>query len=233
MAYAALCGPQLRAGTLSTGGIYGLIKILRRVLNTYQGYQPIMLWDGHARWRYELYPAYKASRATNKQVLSLRASFKTQWRDMSRTLHTLGVRQMWNKQAEADDLAGFVTARAVKAGHPVVLLSGDQDWMQLIDKDVIWYDPIRERTVNDHTFAGQTGFATPRQFLAGKALCGDTSDNINARRICLRDLAVLKPLCAWPMRTRCQTNFSSRCCAWRANAARIPPSKSTIVMCGS
>lgn len=91
----------------------------------------------------------------------------------------MGVRQMLVTSAEADDMAGLMTKKLAKAGQRVKLVTGDKDWLQMVQPGVVWFDPIRDRECNMSNFFEFTGYRTPEQFLDGKALMGDSSDNIS------------------------------------------------------
>jgi len=58
-------------------------------------------------------------------------------------------------------------------------VSGDKDWIQNVANPwVEWYDPIRDRSVTHGTFLERTGYFSPAEFVQGKALQGDTGDNV-------------------------------------------------------
>ncbi|HVN67524.1 MAG TPA: DNA polymerase, partial [Candidatus Sulfotelmatobacter sp.] len=83
---------------------------------------------------------------------------------------------------EADDLIGTLARAAEKAGHDVVIVSGDLDGLQLVD------DHIKVLTtrkgITDTVLYGEKEVAErydglqPDQLIDYKALKGDTSDNI-------------------------------------------------------
>lgn len=171
--------PALSVGGMEVQAIFGFIRAIHVVSKQYPGWDMLALWDGRAQFRYDLYPEYKANRATPdaKQQAS-RESLNKQRPFIKKGLQLLGVRQAMHSALEADDLAGYFAPRLAAAGNDVVLVTGDQDWLQLVGPRVQWYDPIRDRRVTHTNFFEETGYMTPEAFLQGKALMGDTSDGI-------------------------------------------------------
>jgi 5'-3' exonuclease len=170
----------LTSNGMQTQAVFGLIQTVRRLLVDNPGYTPIVLWDGHARWRRDLYPAYKANRDGDAEKRKSRAAYEAQQPCMTRALETLGVRQMTARTHEADDLAGLLTPRFADApGGGVLLTTGDRDWIQLVRANVAWQDHRDiTRRVTLANLMEKTGYATPRAFLEGKCLRGDVSDAI-------------------------------------------------------
>lgn len=173
------------ANTLTVGGvqvqaIFGVLKSLRHLLQETPGdKQVIVLWDGRAEWRLALYPEYKGNRAPlDAKQAAHKEAFKRQTPFIEKALSLLGVRQFRSPLLEADDLAGQMAPRFAAQGHQVTLVSGDQDWLQLVDEGVSWFDPIRNRRVDHWNFLEKTGYYNTRAFVHGKALQGDSSDNV-------------------------------------------------------
>lgn len=172
-------GNKLSVGSFYTQAIYGTIRSLKVLARDYFGWNVIVLWDGRAQWRYDLYEEYKGNRAPkNPQEEAEDAAYKAQVPFIRKSLQFLGLRQFLVTDQEADDMAGFLGKRISANGGKVVYLSGDQDWIQLLDENSRWVDPINDRRIVFKDFIDQTGYFTPRAFLEGKAMIGDNSDNI-------------------------------------------------------
>lgn len=170
---------KLTVGGLQVQAIFGFLKSLRSILNTKAiGYTPIILWDGDAQWRKDIYPDYKGNRkAMNPKQAEQKAAYKRQMPLLEHGLSTLGVMQIRSPLLEADDLAAHMVATTLK-GRKTLMLSGDRDWLQLLNADTEWYDPIRDQHVHLDNFFEFTGYRTTRAFVQGKALQGDSSDNV-------------------------------------------------------
>lgn len=170
----------LTCGDMQVQAIFGVLKSLRHLLSQMPGNpKMIVLWDGRAQWRIDLYPEYKANRAAlDRKQEEHRAAFQRQTPFIEAALRALGVTQMRSPRLEADDLAGHLSRRMAAAGKQVTLVSGDRDWIGLVNANVSWYDPIRDRSVDATNFLDKTGYFTPEAFVQGKALQGDNSDNV-------------------------------------------------------
>ena len=170
---------KLSTGDQPTHAIYGFLGALRKLVIPDPSIRiPIVLWDGNASWRKEILPTYKANRKDDPKKLKLKAEYESQIGYLKELLLRLGVDQIYSPTAEADDLAGAYSRWLAGKGHHVELVTGDQDWLQLVEPRVVWNDPIRDRRVDITTFEDFTDYPNPRQFLAAKCLMGDTSDNI-------------------------------------------------------
>jgi 5'-3' exonuclease len=173
---------KLYAGGMETTAIYGLLRSMNVILRARTAAAPVVLWDGRS-WRFERFPEYKAGRTANAKLIADREAYKKQRPAMARALNLLGVRQMIAGNMEADDLAAILTRDAVKKGHKVALITGDKDWLQLVEPGVTWVDhkTTPERKCNATDFHEFTGYATQKAFIHSKALQGDTGDNVVTR----------------------------------------------------
>jgi 5'-3' exonuclease len=170
----------LTVGGMQVQAIFGVLKSLRALLQSTPGEKELLvLWDGRAEFRVDLYPEYKGNRtAMDEKQAAHKEAFKRQTPFLEKALSLLGVRQMRSPLLEADDLAGHLVPRLVAAGHQITLVSGDKDWLQMVGPSVVWFDPIRDRRCDVDNFLEFTGYFTPEAFVQGKALQGDSSDNI-------------------------------------------------------
>lgn len=171
---------KLTVGEMETQAIFGVVKSIHALAKNHPGWNMAVLWDGKAQWRKEICPEYKENRkATDEKQAAHKESYKKQSPFVRKALQLMGVRQMLVTSAEADDMAGLMTKKLAKAGQRVKLITGDKDWLQMVQSGVVWFDPIRDRECNMSNFFEFTGYRTPEQFLDGKALMGDSSDNIS------------------------------------------------------
>lgn len=169
---------KLSTGEQSTQAVYGFLIALRNlVMPTTNPRVPIVLWDGDASWRRSLLPSYKANRRDDPKKDAMKADYHSQTPFIRNAITHLGIDQMLSPTCEADDLAGAY-ARLLSKHGIVELVTGDQDWLQLVSPNVTWNDPVRDRRVDIFTFEDFTGFSSPAKFLDAKCLQGDTSDNI-------------------------------------------------------
>lgn len=170
---------KLTYAGMEVQAIFGFIKTVRSLYERVPASEQIVLWDGRARWRFEAFPDYKKSRQEGQEKpedAARRKAYKDQRPFIMEALTLLGVTQMIDPDGEADDLAGFLTQHTTK---PTVLITGDQDWLQLVNGHTVWFDPIRDHKVSMKNFAEFTNCIDTRTFLQSKALQGDKSDEIS------------------------------------------------------
>lgn len=187
LGHAAANAPKLSVDGNNVHAIFHTLKMIRTAMKEHgQEYKtPIVLWDGSEYWRKEILPEYKEKSAntpkaikSNEEAMLISADYKLQRPHLIRAIRMLGITQVIGKRYEADDIAGYMSRLYSSQGHKVLLVTGDKDWLQLINRYVKWYDPIRKRSCDRSTFIEFTNFRTPEDFLNGKALIGDTGDNI-------------------------------------------------------
>jgi DNA polymerase-1 len=177
LGYASHCATKLNVAGFETQSIFGMVKSARELKASSPDATLLYLWDGHAQWRYDLYPGYKADRDKDPKQALMRANYKKAKPVIQKALQLLGIMQLTVLTAEADDMAGFMV-NSLNPEKKIKLVTGDQDWLMLVKDNVTWFDPIRDSTVTIHNFMDFTGYENGRAFLDGKALQGDGSDKI-------------------------------------------------------
>lgn len=179
--YACHYATKLTAGGMETQAIFGFVKTLRELRVTYPDHTPVVLWDGRAEWRFKLNPAYKSNRDNDPKKVAIKEAYTKQTPILKDLVEHLGVRQLRATTHEADDLAGYmVTELMHKPDTEIVLISGDQDWLQLVRPGVTWRDMRDDaKIVHSGNFFDKTAYKTPLGFLEGKCLQGDSSDCIS------------------------------------------------------
>lgn len=179
LAHASHNSTKLTAGPMQVQAIFGVLKSIRHLLEQTPGkVKPLVLWDGRPQFRYDLFPEYKANReAKTPEEVADKAAFKTQMPILEKMLELLGVTQMRSPLLEADDLSAHIVPVLARTGR-VTMVTGDQDWLQMVSENATWFDPIRNRKVTLATFYEETGFKDVNAFAQGKCLIGDTGDNV-------------------------------------------------------
>jgi 5'-3' exonuclease len=173
LGFAAMANPKLSTGDKFTQGTFTFIKKVRQIFVDYPDALIMVLWDGRS-WRNDIYAEYKDKRQSNEKQQVAREEYYDQKGDMQAALRHLGVTQCFSINMEADDLAEIYSRKWT--GDKVTLISGDGDWIQLVDKRVTWYDPIRERKVTLENFQDFTGYKDAAQFVEAKSILGDKDE---------------------------------------------------------
>lgn len=176
LAYRALYGyPKLtnKKGR-PTSVIVGFFKQFLSRIDDVETYYPIFVADTHNNtYRTQLLPTYKGNRTKQDDsfyeqidfVLNICSKFGTVYRVDG---------------YEADDLAACFIHTYLKPEDTCMLLTVDQDWLQMLNRNVSVYQ-LKTNQVHvhwtDELFFKEWGFV-PKQLVDFKALVGDSSDNI-------------------------------------------------------
>lgn len=158
------------------GALYGLCLTLLNVLKTFRPTHVVAAFDRPEKtFRHEQFEAYKAQRkkAADELVVQI-----VRARDI---LEAFAIPMLDAKGYEADDVIGTVTTAAEKDRLESVVVTGDQDTMQLVS-DLVRVHLLR-RGVKDTVTMGPAEIKErfglrPDQMVDYKALRGDPSDNI-------------------------------------------------------
>lgn len=129
----------------------------------------------HHTFRTECYTEYKANREAMPDTL------QSQMKLIMEGLNAFNIPIYTKEGFEADDVIGTISYRASKLGHRTVILTGDQDAFQLIDREgsVCVLIPSKGELVEyDWSRVYNKLGVYPDQVIDYKALRGDTSDNI-------------------------------------------------------
>lgn len=161
-----------------TGGVYGFLTILFKVLGEENADYLAVAFDVHApTFRHELYEAYKGTRKPMPEELREQVPL------IKEVLQAMGVLTIEKPGLEADDILGTLAKRGERDGMEVSLISGDRDLLQIASEHIKIRIPKTKggRTEVEDYYAKDVKAAyqvTPQQFIELKALMGDTADNI-------------------------------------------------------
>ena len=163
---------------LYTHAIYGFLNILERMEKEEQPDAVCVSFDLHGpTFRHLRYDGYKATRHGMPEELAMQMPvMKDVLRAMNIPIYEC---QGW----EADDVIGTVGKICSNNGWECVVVTGDRDSLQLIDKNVhikLVISKPGQTTATLYTeeiFREEYGFE-PKKLIDLKALMGDSSDNI-------------------------------------------------------
>ena len=172
-------GKKLTYNGMQTQAIYGTLQSIRLLYSEFRDANRVALWDGRAQWRFDLHPSYKSKREDPKRALDKKA-YAEQRPHIQKAFQLLGIPQLTVSDLEADDVAGYMVKK-LKADYPdsrVILVTKDFDWAQLIGGNTEFYNFADSTITRERDFLKNFGYLSGRHFLAGKALQGDSSDDI-------------------------------------------------------
>lgn len=130
---------------------------------------------GRQTFRVDMYPEYKAGRETMPDIL------RSQIGLIIEGLKAFNIPIYTKEGFEADDVIGTISTKAKQLRHKTIILTGDKDSFQLIDRDgfIKVLMPSKGELVEYdwHKVYEKMG-VYPYQVIDYKGLSGDTSDNI-------------------------------------------------------
>ena len=160
---------------LPTNALYGFTSMLLKLLDTDEEVGIGVVWDaGLPKFRTDVYPEYKAQRSAMPDEL------KVQLDHLDDILEAMNVPAIRAPGFEADDALATLS-KLIPDDVELMLVTGDQDAMQLVDGNVKVMRTTRgvseTRTYGREDVIEEYG-VTPEQIPDYKALMGDSSDNI-------------------------------------------------------
>ena len=159
---------------IPTNGIFQYMRYLFHAIDKFQPTHIVCCWDmGKETFRTELYDDYKANRQEPPKELI------PQFDLVKDVMNAYNIPNVGMKNYEADDCIGTL-AETYKENHLVTILSGDQDFRQLVDKNVQLALMLRGQG-NYRLYTNENFYdrleVTPNQIIDMKALMGDSADN--------------------------------------------------------
>lgn len=157
---------------LPTGAVYGVVNMLRSLIQQYQPTHIGVVFDAKGKtFRDDLFSDYKAHRPPMPDEL------RQQIEPLYQIIEALGLPLISVTGVEADDVIGTLSIQAVKAGHQVLISTGDKDIAQLVNDDVTLINTMNNSLLDPQGVIDKFGVPAER-IIDYLALMGDTSDNI-------------------------------------------------------
>lgn len=174
--------PLINSKGENTSIARGAHDFLKRLIEKHKPEYLGWVHDAGLSFRHERYPAYKATR--ERLEPAMQADFDTGVERITQILEAFRIPVLSLEGYEADDVIGTLAKQAAAKGVNAVIVSGDKDFVQLIDKGIWILNP----------WHGRPGFTTekwydldnaserlgvpPERVVDYLALLGDTSDNV-------------------------------------------------------
>ncbi len=170
-AFHALPPLSNRAGE-PTGAIYGMVNMLRKLLEEYHPEYIAVVFDAPGKtFRDELFAAYKANRPPMPEELV------QQVEPTQQLVRAMGLPLLQKTGFEADDIIGTLATRAASLHTAVLIISSDKDMAQLVDEHIFILDTMKGIQLDQADVERKFG-VPPRLMVDYLALMGDSSDNI-------------------------------------------------------
>lgn len=170
-AYHAL--PDLRnAKGEPTGAMYGVVSMLRRLLQDYKADYAACVFDAKGgTFRDDIYPLYKGHRPDMPDDL------RAQIEPIHKMVAALGWPVLAVSGVEADDVIGTLAKQATALGVRTVISTGDKDLAQLVNEDVELVNTMSGEKSDVEGVMRKFG-VRPDQIIDYLMLTGDAVDNI-------------------------------------------------------
>jgi len=155
-----------------TGAIYGVMNMLRGILNDLDPERMAVVFDAKGKtFREDMYPEYKANRPPMPEEL------QRQIAPLHELIAALGLPMLAVPGVEADDVIGTLASRANEAGLSVLISTGDKDFAQLVTDDVILVNTMDGSRLDPVGVEEKFGIR-PARMVDYLALVGDAVDNV-------------------------------------------------------
>jgi DNA polymerase-1 len=157
--------------------VYGFLLIFIKSIKDFKPDYIITTFDlPNPTFRHKKYKEYKAKRTAAPQ------EFYDQIPKVKEFLRLFRVPVLEKVGFEADDIIGTISRRFSEKEAEVIILSGDSDILQLVNKKIKVSAPkkgVKEVVLYDENMVKEKfGGLTPNQLVDYKGLRGDSSDNI-------------------------------------------------------
>jgi len=121
--------------------------------------------------RKKLYPDYKVTRKPMPEDLPAQID------RICRIVQAMGIPILFVEGYEADDVMATAAERLASEQLRVVLISRDKDLDQLVNDNVVLYDPMKNQTITAADIETEKGYP-PSKAVEVQTLMGDSIDNI-------------------------------------------------------
>ncbi|MFF5257629.1 DNA polymerase I [Actinomadura viridis] len=159
-----------------TNAVYGFTSMLINVLRDEEPSHIAVAFDrSEPTFRHEQYVEYKAGRQKTPD------EFRSQVSLIFEVLDALRIPRLSVAGFEADDIIATLSVQATEAGMETLVVTGDRDAFQLVNKDVTILYPVRgvsELARMDPAAVEAKYGVPPERYRELAALVGETSDNL-------------------------------------------------------
>ncbi len=166
------CPPLTNANGEPTGAIFGVINMIRSLMNQYNPTHIAVVFDAKGgSFRNEIYSEYKATREEMPENL------RPQIEPIHTILKAMGLPLLCVEGVEADDVIGTLAKQAEKENLQVLISTGDKDMAQLVSDKVTLINTMNNTALDPQGVVDKFG-VPPEKIIDYLALRGDNSDNI-------------------------------------------------------
>ena len=178
-AYYALPPLSRKSDGMPTGAVNGFCNMLFKLLEDSKSKENLqkpthfaVIFDSARKnFRNEIYKDYKANRSDAPDDLIPQFDF------IRKSVNAFNLPSVELLNYEADDLIATYVDQILKIGAKVTIVSSDKDLMQLYNKNVRLYDPMKNKFIAEEDVIKKFGVKSDK-VIDVQSLAGDSSDNV-------------------------------------------------------
>lgn len=164
--------PLTNAGGEPTGAMYGVLNMLKSLLNQFAPTEMAVVFDAKGKtFRDQMFAEYKAHRPPMPDEL------RSQIEPLHQMIRALGLPLLVVPGVEADDVIGTLAKQAAANGRDVLISTGDKDMAQLVSDKITLINTMNNTVLGPQEVREKYGVG-PELIIDFLALMGDSSDNI-------------------------------------------------------
>ncbi|MFL3015766.1 MAG: DNA polymerase I [Candidatus Neomarinimicrobiota bacterium] len=175
--FALIRNPLITSYGLHTSALFGFVNQLLKIMKDETPDYFACAFDSKGKtFRHDMYEDYKANRPPMPEELQI------QLPHLWEILEAMNIPVLKKQGVEADDIIGTLAVNAQKKGFDTYIVSGDKDFMQLINDNIYLYAPGTKKTPNpiiyDSEKVQDKWGVPPNKIIDLLGLMGDSSDNV-------------------------------------------------------
>ena len=174
--FAMIRNPLINSKGMHTSALFGFVNQIMKLINNEKPDLMIAAFDSPQKtFRHERYPEYKATREKMPEEMIEQLPF------LWNILDSMDIPLLEEPGFEADDIIGTLATQASKKGLDVYIVSGDKDFMQLINDKIFLYAPSGRQAdikIYDKQGVEDKWGVPPEKIIDLLGLMGDSSDNV-------------------------------------------------------
>ncbi|MBF0376818.1 MAG: DNA polymerase I [Desulfamplus sp.] len=157
---------------LPTNAAFGVTTMLLKLIKEHQPVYAAIFFDVKGEtFRHKLYEQYKANRSAMPDELIQQIPY------IKEIVKAFNIPIIEKEGFEADDLIGTYSRIAKEYGWDIVIVTGDKDFMQLVNDNCVIWDPMKDKVINRDVIKNEFQIE-PEQVIDMFGLAGDSSDNV-------------------------------------------------------
>ena len=175
--FALIRNPLVTSYGLHTSALYGFINQILKLIKSESPEYLVCAFDSKEKtFRHDMYDDYKANRPPMPEEL------QTQLPHLWEILEIMNIPVLKKPGVEADDIIGTIAVDADKQGLKTFIVSGDKDFMQLINNHISMYSPGTRKSPTPIIYTPEKveekWGIPPNKIIDLLGLMGDSADNI-------------------------------------------------------